>query len=59
MNYLALIDVGIGFLQSFLSGLKGSKAPAEVVAAIQAAIDAIFAHRADIISKSNLDSLRG
>jgi len=57
--YLALIDVGITFLQSFLGGLKGGKAPSEVVAAIQAALDAVFAHKQDIINKSNLDALRG
>jgi len=42
-----------------LSGIKGGKAPAELIAAIQAAIDAILAHKQDIINKSNLDSLRG
>lgn len=57
--YLALLDVGLTFLQQFVSGLKSGKAPAEVIAAIQAAADALFSHKADIISKSNLDSLRG
>jgi hypothetical protein len=57
--YLALLDVGLSFLQQFVSGLKSGKAPAEVVAAVQAAVDALFNHKADIISKSNLDSLRG
>lgn len=57
--YITLLDVGLGFLQTFLGGLKGSKAPAEIVASVQAAIDAIFAHKQDIISKSNLESLRG
>lgn len=56
--YLALLDVGLSFLQQFVSGLKSGKAPAEVVAAVQAAVDALFNHKADIISKSNLDSLR-
>jgi hypothetical protein len=57
--YLTLIDLGIQFLLPFISGLKGGKAPAEVIASVQAAIDAIIAHKADIINKSNLDSLRG
>lgn len=57
--YLTLIDLGIQFLLPFISGLKGGKAPAEVIAAVQAAIDAIIAHKVDIINKSNLDSLRG
>jgi len=57
--YLTLLDLGIQFLLPFLSGLKGGKAPAEVLAAVQAAIDAILAHKQDVISKSNLDSMRG
>ena len=57
--YITLLDVGLGFLQTFLGGLKGSKAPAEIIASVQAALDAIFAHKADIISKSNLEALRG
>jgi hypothetical protein len=57
--YLTLIDLGIQFLLPFLSGLKGGNAPAEVIASIQAAIDAIIAHKQDVISKSNLDSMRG
>jgi hypothetical protein len=57
--YLTLIDVGLGFLQQFLTGLKGGKAPAEVVAAVTAAVDALANHKQDIISKANIDSLRG
>ncbi len=57
--YLSLIDVGLTFLQTFVGGLKTGKAPAEVIAAVQAAVDALFNHKADIISKSNLESLRG
>ena len=57
--YLTLIDLGIQFLLPFLSGLKGGKAPAEIVAAIQSAIDALITHKQDIISKSNLDAQRG
>ena len=57
--YLTIIELGIQFLVPFLSGLKGSKVPAEVAQAVQAAIDALIAHKADIISKSNLDAQRG
>ena len=57
--YLQLIELGIQFLLPLLSSLKLGKAPAEVVASVQAAIDALLAHKFDIISKSNLDSLRG
>jgi len=57
--YLTLLDLGIQFLLPFLSGLKGGKAPAEVITSIQAAIDAIISHKQDVINKSNLDALRG
>jgi hypothetical protein len=57
--YLNLIELGIQFLLPYISGLKGGKAPAELIAAIQAAIDGLIAHKTDIINKSNLDSLRG
>lgn len=57
--YLTLLDLGISFLQQYLSGIKGAKLPAEIIAAVQASIDAIAAHKADIISKSNIDALRG
>lgn len=57
--YLTLIDVGLSFLQQFLTGIKGGKAPSEVIAAVQAAVDALAAHKQDIINKSNIDSLRG
>jgi len=57
--YLSLIEMGIGFLTQFLAGLKGAKAPVEVLTALQAAIDSLTTHKYDIISKANLDSLRG
>jgi hypothetical protein len=57
--YLTLIELGIQFLLPYISGLKGGKATAEVIQAVQAAIDALIAHKQDIISKSNLDSMRG
>ncbi len=57
--YLTLIDLGIQFLLPFISGLKGGKAPAEIIAAVQAAVDALLTHKQDIISKANLDALRG
>lgn len=56
---LTILDLGIQFLTQYLSSVKSLKLPAEVAAAVQAAIDALFAHKADIISKSNLDALRG
>jgi len=57
--YLTLIELGISFLTQYLGGIKGAKVPVEIAGAIQAAIDALLAHKQDIINKSNLDSLRG
>ena len=57
--YISLIELGIQFLLQYLSGLKSGKVPAEVLTAVQAAIDALIAHKADVINKSNLDALRG
>jgi len=57
--YLTLLDLGIQFLLQYLSGLKSGKVPVEILQAVQAAIDALVAHKQDVISKSNLDSLRG
>lgn len=57
--YLQYISLVLQLLLQVLSGLKGAQAPAEVIAAVQAAIDSIVAHQNDIISKSNLDAMRG
>ena len=57
--YLTILDLGIQFLLQYLSGLKGAKVPAEILASVQAAIDALAVHKQDVISKSNLDALRG
>lgn len=58
MNYIDLIDLGVSFLEMFLGKLK-SQAPAEVLSAIQGSIDALNAHKNDVINKANLESQRG
>lgn len=58
MDYITLLDLGYSFLEMFLGKLK-NKLPAEVVQAIQAATDAIAAHRTDEVTKANLESQRG
>lgn len=55
---IQLIDLGVGLLETLLGKLK-SQVPAEVAAAVQAAIDALAAHRDDLITKANLDAERG
>jgi hypothetical protein len=37
----------------------GQKLPAELVAAAQSAVDAWAAHRADVVTKANLEAQRG
>ena len=59
MWYLMLLDLGISFLQQYLGNMKAAKVPIEVAQAIEASIAALMAHKQDIITKSNLDSLRG
>jgi hypothetical protein len=56
---LTILDLGIQFLLPFISALKGMKLPAELITSVQAAIDALLVHKQDVISKSNLDALRG
>lgn len=57
--YLILVELGIQFLTQYLQSAKGAKLPAEILAAVQAAIDALLTHKQDIINKANLDALRG
>ena len=57
--YLILIELGISFLTQYFQSAQGAKLPAEILAAIQAAITALINHKQDVINKSNLDSLRG
>lgn len=55
---IALIDLGLTFLTGFLGNVQ-NQVPKNVVSAIQAAIDALSAHREDLITKANLESNRG
>ena len=58
MEYVTLLDLGFSFLQAFLGGMK-SKLPAEVAAAVQSAVDAIAAHRNDVITKAMIEAQKG
>lgn len=58
MDYITLLDLGLSFLQTFLGNLK-NKLPAEVVQSIQAAIDALVAHKDDVVTRANLEAHRG
>lgn len=56
MDYLALVSLGITFLQNFV---QNSKLPAEVVSSIQAVITQLIAHKNDLLTKANFESQRG
>lgn len=55
---MQLIDLGVGFLDMFLSKVKSS-VPQTVVDAVQAAADALLAHKNDLVTKANLEAQRG
>lgn len=55
---MQLIDLGVGFLDMFLSKVKSS-IPQTVVDAIQAAADALLTHKNDLVTKANLEAQRG
>lgn len=55
---IELVDLGVTFLQMFLGKLS-NQVPAEVVAAVQAAIDALAKHKDDLITKAALEAQRG
>lgn len=56
--YVMLLDLGLSFGKTFLEKLK-NKAPADVLSAGQAFIDAVETHRADVLSKENFEKQRG
>lgn len=52
-----VIDLGLSLIETLLGKLK-SKVPVEVVTSIQAAYDALDAHKNDLITQANLDAQR-
>lgn len=55
---IEIVDLIAGILTTALGGLK-NKVPVEVTQAVQAAIDALNAHKDDLITKANLEAQRG
>jgi hypothetical protein len=53
-----LIDMGLGIIETLLGKFK-TNLPAEVVSAIQAAYDALMAHKNDLITQAALEAERG
>lgn len=57
--YLPLIELGVNLLTPFIGQLTKSNVPAEVTAALQAGLDALVKHQADLMSKSDWETQRG
>lgn len=57
--YVLLADMSAALLKQILENLTKSNAPAEVIDAVQAAIDKVSAHWNDVISKQALEDQRG
>lgn len=55
---IEVVDLGLTFLQMFL-GKYAKGLPAEVIAAVQASVDALAAHKDDLITKAALEAQRG
>ena len=55
---LGILNIVIPFLEAFLAN-HGQNLPAEILKSVQAAYQALSQHRGDLITKANLDSLRG
>jgi hypothetical protein len=58
MDYANLIGLGISFLQAFLAKSQ-NRLPAEVLAAVEAAITALTDHQNDLVTKAALEAQRG
>lgn len=54
---IPLLDLGLSILEQYLGKLK-DQLPEDVVAAVQAAIDALAAHKNDLVTKVNLEAQR-
>ena len=57
--YVELINLGIGFLGTYLESLTKSKAPQEILDGVQAAITQLEAHKNDVMSAADWESQRG
>lgn len=56
--YMILVDTAIGLASALLGGLK-NKAPVYVLSAGQAFLDALMAHKDDVVNKAALEAARG
>lgn len=55
---LEAVDLALSFGAMFLQKY-GQKLPAEVVTSVQAGVDALMAHKADLLTKANFEANRG
>ena len=59
MDNVILIDLLIGLGKSLLAEYTKAGLPQEVLDAAQATVDALEAHKNDVVTKANLESQRG
>lgn len=57
--YMPLIELGINLLSPLIGQLTKSSVPVEVTDALQAGLDALVKHKADLMSKPDWESQRG
>jgi hypothetical protein len=55
---IAILGLVLPFFETFLKE-HGQKLPAEILASVQAAYNALLAHKADLITKADLEAQRG
>jgi hypothetical protein len=58
-EYALLIQMALGLAQTLTSTLTKANAPAEVLAAVNAAVAALRQHWNDPVTKQALENLRG
>ncbi len=55
---IAILSLVLPFLETFLSQ-HGQQLPADILASVQAAYDALMAHKADLMTKAEWEAQRG
>jgi hypothetical protein len=61
-SYVMLLDLGITLTQAFLGSLKGNKVAGNIdnlLGVGQSFVDALMAHKDDVITKAALEAQRG
>lgn len=59
MDWFTLLEVGIKILEGVLSKATDAKLPAEIIAAVEAALNSLRSVYGTPVTKDQLESLRG